>query len=188
MYEGEWFLAEKVKDQSEVCDGYTRLNYAAIRGQNHFAWPDDLDIVTTLNEDIILDKVTVEVMNSRGYFGLIRSDLKKVQQLLVFVHNIPLFSVVVSVPVPVAVLVPVPPIFKKFKSKLLVGTGTGTGTGNGTVPVLVPVLDSNAKNFKLKFLFKLQLWTKTIFLGEKQVKIPKKCKKLLIKDNGTFYV
>lgn len=74
-------------DQSEVQAGYTRLNYTTIRGQNHFAWPDMADIVITLNEDIILKNVKTEVLNSRGYFGLISSDLKKLKQLLVFVHS-----------------------------------------------------------------------------------------------------
>ena len=61
---------------------YTRLNYTAIRGANHFAWPDMKDVIETLNEDILMKKVTIEVLNSCGYF-----DLKKLKQLMVFVHK-----------------------------------------------------------------------------------------------------
>ena len=91
LYEGEWFLAEVVRQQSEVPDGYTKLNYAAIRGANHFAWPDMADVMVTLNEDILLKNVTTEVLNSRGYFGLISSDLKKLNQILVVVHSCSFF-------------------------------------------------------------------------------------------------
>ena len=76
IYEGEWFLAEVSADQIDVANGYTRLNFMAIRGKNMFAWGKQ-DVLETLNEDIILTNVQPIPKNNRGYIGLNEEDLKK---------------------------------------------------------------------------------------------------------------
>jgi hypothetical protein len=86
LYEGEWFLAEVCQDQSGVGRGYTRLNYMLIKGINSFAWGVKEDLVVTFNEDIILEKVHPEPVNSRGHLGLSKKDLKNVQSWMVVVY------------------------------------------------------------------------------------------------------
>ena len=86
-YEGEWFLAEICRDQSKVATGYTRLKYMQIKGNNAFASPLRPDLHVTLNEDIILRRVVPEPVNQRGYLGLCKFDLKKVQIRMVLVYK-----------------------------------------------------------------------------------------------------
>ena len=86
-YEGEWFLEEICRDQSKVATGYTRLKYMQIKGNNAFASPLRPDLHVTLNEDIILRRVVPEPVNQRGYLGLCKFDLKKVQIRMVLVYK-----------------------------------------------------------------------------------------------------
>lgn len=86
LYEGQWFLAEVSKEQGDVAEGYTRLNYLLIKGTNSFSWGDKPDICLTLNEDIILDAVVPEPLNSRGHLGLNKADLKFVTSWMVGVY------------------------------------------------------------------------------------------------------
>jgi hypothetical protein len=46
------------------------LSHTCIRGTNSFTWPSKSDIILTLEEDIVLEPVTVEPVNSRGNIGL----------------------------------------------------------------------------------------------------------------------
>jgi hypothetical protein len=46
VYEGQWFLADICKDQTNVDPGYTRLNYMTIKGKNSFTWGLKEDIGT----------------------------------------------------------------------------------------------------------------------------------------------
>ena len=85
VYEEQWFLAEIVMDQSGVGQGYTRLKYMTIKGSNAFAWAHD-DVHTTLNEDILMEPVLPEPVNSRGNLGLKKKDLEKVLSLMVVVY------------------------------------------------------------------------------------------------------
>jgi hypothetical protein len=86
MYEGQWFLAEVCEDQKNVQKGYVHLSYMVIKGTNCFAWGAKSDVVLTLEEDIVLDGVIPEPLNSRGYLGLTKTDLKIVQTLTVVVY------------------------------------------------------------------------------------------------------
>jgi len=86
LYEGEWFPAEVLRDQSGVAAGYVRLSYAAVRGINAFAWPDMADIVETVEDDIIIQEVTLVPINSRGYFGLPKKEYAKVCSMMVVVY------------------------------------------------------------------------------------------------------
>ncbi len=70
IYVSEWFIAEVAKDQSKATSGYVNLSYTCIRGTNSFTWPSKPDIILTLEEDIVLEAVTVEPVNSRGNIGL----------------------------------------------------------------------------------------------------------------------
>ncbi len=87
VYEGQWFVAEVVQDQTSVPNRYTRLSYMVIKGSNSFAWGSKHDLMITLNEDIILDE---EPVNRRGHFGLKKNDLAKVNSSMVVVY-FPLF-------------------------------------------------------------------------------------------------
>jgi hypothetical protein len=95
IYEGEWFIAEVVSDQTSVPDGYVRLSYMLIKGSNSFIWPPKPDLVVTLEEDILLE-VTVQPVNSRGHLGLSKKDYEKVVSLMVVVYDLmiifPFFS------------------------------------------------------------------------------------------------
>ncbi len=89
VYEGEWFVAEKLPEQSRIPKSYTRLSYATLKGKNCFSWAAKRpDIFLTLNEDILLENITVVPLNSRGQFGLRKNDLKKVESLMVVVYLI----------------------------------------------------------------------------------------------------
>jgi hypothetical protein len=92
VYEGEWFLAEVARDQNNVQSGYTRLEYMAIKGKNAFTQPHKPDVMITLNEDILLEDVCPEPVNSRGCLGLNKSDLSKVTTLMVLVFISSKFS------------------------------------------------------------------------------------------------
>jgi hypothetical protein len=70
LYKGEWFFAEVCQDQSGLWRGYTGLNYMLIKSMNSVAWGVKVDLVVTFNEDIILEKVDPEPVNSRGHLGL----------------------------------------------------------------------------------------------------------------------
>jgi hypothetical protein len=85
VYEQEWFLAEITKDQTGVGNGYTQLSYMAIKGNNSFAWGQK-DIHVALNEDILMEPVCPEPINSRGHLGLKKIDLEKVISLMVVVY------------------------------------------------------------------------------------------------------
>jgi hypothetical protein len=95
MYEGQCFLAEICGDQKNVGKGYICLNYMLIKGNNCFAWGTKLDEVVTLEEDIILDGVVPEPLNSRGYLGLTKKDLKKIQSSMVVVY-LPFLKKIIS--------------------------------------------------------------------------------------------
>ena len=84
-YEGQWFLTEVCRDQSGVPRGYTRLSYMVIKGKNSFGWGAKADVVTTLDEDILLTHVVPEPVNSRGHLGLKKSDLQTVLARMVMV-------------------------------------------------------------------------------------------------------
>jgi len=86
IYEGQWFLADVAESQEKVGHGYTRLSYAAIKGNNCFAWAAKPDIMVTLNEDIILTEVNVVPLNNRGHCGLTKQDLKKMENWMVVVY------------------------------------------------------------------------------------------------------
>jgi hypothetical protein len=86
VYEDEWFLAEVCKDQSGVESGYTKLKYMTIKGMNNFSWGPKEDIHITLDEDIILNEVVPEPVNSRGGLGLAKKDFAKVVSLMVMVY------------------------------------------------------------------------------------------------------
>jgi hypothetical protein len=64
IYEGEWFLAEICKDQSNVDKGYP---YMTIKGNNSFVWgeKEDIPVHVALNEDIIVEPVVPEPLNKR---------------------------------------------------------------------------------------------------------------------------
>lgn len=85
-YEESWFLAEICADQKGVGRGYTRLSYMLIRGRNSFAWGDRKDIHVALDEDIILEPVLPEPVNSRGNLGLKKNDLQRVESWMVVVY------------------------------------------------------------------------------------------------------
>jgi hypothetical protein len=88
-YEGQWFLAEVCSDQKGVGKNYTRLSYMLIKGNNNFAWGDRPDLHVALNQDIILDNVVPEPVNSRGHLGLKKKDLKIVLSRMVVVYYLP---------------------------------------------------------------------------------------------------
>jgi hypothetical protein len=98
VYEGEWFLAEVARDQNNVQSGYTRLEYMAIKGKNAFTQPHKPDVMITLNEDILLEDVCPEPVNSRGCLGLNKSDLSKVTTLMVLVFISSKFSLSFFIP------------------------------------------------------------------------------------------
>jgi hypothetical protein len=85
-YEGQWFLAEICKDQTNVDPGYTRLNYMIIKGKNSFAWGLKEDIHVALDEDILIEPVLPEPVNSRSNMGLRKKDLDKVLLMMVVVY------------------------------------------------------------------------------------------------------
>ena len=58
-----------------------------IKGNNSFAWGSKPDLHVTLNEDIVLDNVVPEPVNSRGHLGLKKKDLQTVLQRMVVVFN-----------------------------------------------------------------------------------------------------
>jgi len=85
LYEGEWFLCEVMADQEGVASGYTKLSYMAIKGKNVFSWGDKPDLVDTLEEDIILDKVEPVPVNSRGHLQLNTLDFVRVLSRMVVI-------------------------------------------------------------------------------------------------------
>jgi hypothetical protein len=85
LYEGEWFLAQVCEEQEDVAVGYTRLSYMVLKGRNCFAWGEKPDLVVTLEEDIILEKLQPDLLNSRGHMGLNKKDLKSVLSIMVVV-------------------------------------------------------------------------------------------------------
>ncbi len=86
IYEGQWFLAEICKDQSNVAKGYTRLSYMTIKGTNSFVWGEKEDIHVALDEDIIIEPVLPEPLNNRGHMGLKKKDHDKVLYMMVVVN------------------------------------------------------------------------------------------------------
>jgi hypothetical protein len=90
-YEGQWFIAEILRDQKGVAKGYTRLSYMLIKGNNSFSWGDKPDIHVALNEDILLESVVPEPVNSRGHLGLKKKDLKTVVSRMVVAYFLPHF-------------------------------------------------------------------------------------------------
>ncbi len=87
IYESEWFIAEVAKDQSKATRDYVNLSYTCIRGTNSFTWLSKPDIILTLEEDIVLEPVTVEPVNSRGNIGLKKKDYEKIVALMVVVFS-----------------------------------------------------------------------------------------------------
>jgi DDE superfamily endonuclease len=85
VYEGQWFLAEVVKDQAGIPTGYTKLSYMVIKGVNRFAW-GPADVHTALNSNILMNDVVPEPVNSRGMLALSKKDLKLVTVLMVVVY------------------------------------------------------------------------------------------------------
>ena len=77
MYEGQWFLAIVSKNQVNVTEGYTKLEYMKIKGMNMFVWDKD-DVLDTRNQDIIMTNVQPIPMNNRGYLGLNKADYAKI--------------------------------------------------------------------------------------------------------------
>ena len=70
VYEGELFVAEVMRNQAGVKKGYTKLSYTTPRGINVFSWPEKVDPMVTLNEDILIQPITVEPINSRGHLAM----------------------------------------------------------------------------------------------------------------------
>jgi hypothetical protein len=93
-YEGQWFLAEVTRDQTNVARGYTRLSYMVIKGKNSFSWGERPDIHVALNEDILLEAVSPEPVNSRGHLGLKKKDLQLVMSRMVVVSFNLLFNLI----------------------------------------------------------------------------------------------
>lgn len=85
LYEGEWFIAEVCMNQDRVPVDYVRLSYMAIKGVNSFSWPDKKDLVITYKDDVLLEDVLVEPVNSRGNVGLKKIDHDKILSLMVLV-------------------------------------------------------------------------------------------------------
>lgn len=85
IYEGEWFVAEILKNQDRVPRDYLRLSYTSHRGENIFTWPDRKDLMLTVREDIICENVKVVPVNSRGHFALCPEDYKKVKKIMMVV-------------------------------------------------------------------------------------------------------
>ena len=83
VYEEEWFVAEKVAD---VKPGMVKLSYMTPRGHNVFMWPDKPDIMDTVKEDILVENISIEPVNSRGYFRVKNTDYKRVKQQMVVVY------------------------------------------------------------------------------------------------------
>lgn len=77
VYEGQWFLAIVSKNQVNVTEGYTKLEYMKIKGMNMFVWDKD-DVLDTRNQDIIMTNVQPIPMNNRGYLGLNKADYAKI--------------------------------------------------------------------------------------------------------------
>lgn len=86
IYEGEWFVAERLADQSGVPAGSVKLTYMAPRGINVFVWPERPDIMETLKEDILVENIAIEPSNSRGHFRVKDNDYKRVKCLMVVVY------------------------------------------------------------------------------------------------------
>ncbi len=57
----------------------------AIKGKNVFSWGDKPDLVDTLEEDIILDKVEPVPVNSRGHLQLNTLDFVRVLSRMVVI-------------------------------------------------------------------------------------------------------
>jgi hypothetical protein len=95
IYEEEWYIAEVCKDQSNTVSGYVTLSYMSKKGTNSFLWPSKVDLHPTLVEDIILEPVAVEPINSRGHLGLKKKDFSKLISLMVVVYisNIVTFTI-----------------------------------------------------------------------------------------------
>ena len=70
-------------DQNNVRRGFYRLDYMAIRGTNAFSPPSKPDVHVTWEEDIILQGINPEPVNSRGCLGLNKKDFAKVVALMV---------------------------------------------------------------------------------------------------------
>ena len=84
-YEGELFMAQVLEDQEDTMEGHTLLSYMTIKGRSSFAWGVK-DILPTLNEDILISKVTPVPVNSRGHFGFEKSTYEKAMRLMVVVY------------------------------------------------------------------------------------------------------
>ena len=79
VYEGQWFIAEVSSNQKDVSSGHKRLSYMGIKGMNTFAWEKE-DIFDTPEEDILFSIKNTIIKNSRGYIGLNKEDLTKVEK------------------------------------------------------------------------------------------------------------
>ena len=81
VYEGQWFLAEVTGSQKDVPSLHKRLSYMCIKGMNTFTWGKE-DIFNTPEEDILFSVDKTDVINSRGYIGLTKTDLVKVKKMM----------------------------------------------------------------------------------------------------------
>jgi hypothetical protein len=68
--------------------GYTRLSYMTIKGNNSFVWGEKEDIHVALNEDIIVEPVLPEPLNTRGHLGLKKKDHDRVLYLMVVISRL----------------------------------------------------------------------------------------------------
>ena len=84
LIKGTLYVAEVTADQVGVKTGYTRLSYMALKGSG-FAWPEKPDIHITLNEDILMHNISVDVLNSRGHVALNKKDNDRAMALMVVV-------------------------------------------------------------------------------------------------------
>ncbi len=59
-----------------------------IKGNNSFGWGEKEDIHDALNEDIIVEPVLPEPLNTRGHLGLKKKDHDRVLYLMVVISRL----------------------------------------------------------------------------------------------------
>jgi len=69
-----------------VQKGYTKLSYTSLKGINTFAWPATPDIMVTLNEDILIQPIVVQPVNSRGHLAMSKKEYDRAKTLMVVVY------------------------------------------------------------------------------------------------------
>jgi hypothetical protein len=98
IYEEEWYIAKVCKDQSNTVSGCVTLSYMSKKGTNSFLWLSKADLHPTLVEDIILEPVAIEPVNSRGHLGLKKKDFSKLISLTVVVYMSNILTVIIFFP------------------------------------------------------------------------------------------